>query len=42
MFTDWFDYFKSMNNKNLDMLIEWILSDEGQEVVEKTGYVPVK
>ena len=33
---------KDVKNKNLDMLIEWILSDEGQEVVEKTGYVPVK
>ena len=33
---------KDVKNKNLDMLIEWILSDEGQEVVEKTGYVPIK
>ncbi|MCP1223486.1 PstS family phosphate ABC transporter substrate-binding protein [Sebaldella sp. S0638] len=33
---------KDVKNKNLDMLIKWILSDEGQKVVEKTGYVPVK
>ena len=33
---------KDVKNKNLDMLIKWILSDEGQGIVEKTGYVPIK
>lgn len=28
-------------NKNISLLIDWILSDEGQYIVEKTGYVPV-
>ena len=26
---------------NTDMLIEWILSPQGQSLVEKTGYVPL-
>ncbi|MFD2042718.1 substrate-binding domain-containing protein [Ornithinibacillus salinisoli] len=28
-------------NPNVDAFLEWILSEEGQELVEKTGYVPV-
>ncbi len=28
-------------NQNVARLLEWILSDEGQELVEKTGYVPI-
>ena len=28
-------------NPNLEKLIDWILSPEGQELVEKAGYVPV-
>ena len=27
---------------NTKKLIEWILSREGQEIIEKVGYVPVK
>ena len=35
--------FRADNQKkNVKILIEWILSDEGQYIVEKTGYVPVK
>ncbi|WP_036660302.1 extracellular solute-binding protein [Paenisporosarcina sp. FSL H8-0542] len=30
------------NNPNTQDFIDWILSDEGQELVEKTGYVPIK
>lgn len=30
------------NNPNAQAFIDWILSDEGQELVEKTGYVPIK
>lgn len=33
---------EDVKNKNLDMLIEWIQSDEGQKVIEKTGYVPIR
>ncbi|GGM22178.1 hypothetical protein GCM10011351_05090 [Paraliobacillus quinghaiensis] len=29
------------DNPNVDRLIEWILSDQGQKLVEETGYVPV-
>lgn len=29
------------DNPHIDDFIEWILSDEGQELVEKSGYVPV-
>lgn len=29
------------NNPNVDAFIDWILSDEGQELVEKTGYVGI-
>lgn len=28
-------------NENVDLLLEWILSPEGQELVEKTGYIPI-
>lgn len=33
---------KSSPNKNVLRFIEWILSGEGQSLIEKTGYVPVK
>jgi len=33
---------KSNTNKNVSKFIEWILSSEGQSLVEKTGYVPIK
>ncbi len=29
----------SNENPNVDRLIEWILSDEGQQLIDKTGYV---
>jgi len=29
-------------NENVNMFIEWILSEQGQYLVEKTGYVPYK
>jgi phosphate transport system substrate-binding protein len=28
-------------NENIDLFIEWILSEQGQELIEKTGYVPI-
>lgn len=30
------------DNPNLDDLLEWILSEQGQALVEETGYVPIK
>ena len=29
-------------NENTELFIEWILSRQGQELIQKTGYVPVK
>lgn len=29
------------DNRNVSLLLNWILSEEGQELVEKTGYVPI-
>lgn len=34
-------YRADNQNENISLLIDWILSDEGQYIVEKTGYVPV-
>lgn len=33
--------WKGNNNRNVERLLNWILSEEGQELVEKTGYVPI-
>lgn len=33
---------KDNKNKNLDSLIEWILSEEGQNVINEIGYVSIK
>ncbi|MDT8858660.1 substrate-binding domain-containing protein [Alkalihalobacillus sp. MEB130] len=30
------------NNPNVERLLQWILSEQGQSLVEKTGYVPVR
>jgi phosphate transport system substrate-binding protein len=29
-------------NENIDAFIEWILSKQGQELIEKTGYTPIR
>jgi phosphate transport system substrate-binding protein len=29
------------SNPNVDKFIEWILSPQGQSLVEKTGYTPI-
>ena len=34
-------YRKGEDNPNVQMLIDWILSPEGQKIVEESGYVPV-
>ncbi len=33
--------WKGNNNENVEKLLEWILSEEGQEIIEKTGYVGI-
>lgn len=35
-------YRKDNDNPNIPPLIDWILSDEGQKIVEDTGYVAIK
>ncbi|MDE6501699.1 MAG: substrate-binding domain-containing protein [Ruminococcus sp.] len=35
-------YRKDNSNPNIDSMIEWILSDDGQQIVEKSGYIPVQ
>lgn len=34
--------YKDNPNENVDKLIDWVLSSEGQEIIEKTGYVGIK
>ncbi len=34
-------YRADNENKNIPVLIDWILSDEGQTIIEKTGYVGI-
>ena len=33
--------YEGNDNENVDKLLEWVLSDEGQEIIEKTGYAGV-
>ncbi len=33
--------YKGNENENVDLLLEWVLSEEGQEIIEKTGYAGV-
>jgi len=35
-------YRKDDPNPNIPVLIDWILSDEGQKIVEESGYAPLK
>ena len=35
-------YRKDNQNQNIPALIEWLLSDEGQNLIEQTGYVKIK
>lgn len=34
--------YKENENENVERLLKWILSDEGQKIIEKTGYVGIK
>ena len=33
--------WKGNNNENVEKLLEWVLSEEGQYIIEKTGYVGI-
>ncbi|MBQ8527874.1 MAG: substrate-binding domain-containing protein [Lachnospiraceae bacterium] len=33
--------YKGNENENVDLLLEWVLSDQGQEIIEKTGYAGI-
>ena len=35
-------YRADNENKNIPVLIDWLLSEEGQTIIEKTGYVRIK
>lgn len=35
-------YRKDNTNPNVELMLDWILSDDGQEIVEKSGYIPVE
>ena len=34
--------YKDNNNENVQKLLDWILSNEGQEIIEKTGYAGIR
>ena len=34
-------YRADNENENIKVLIDWLLSDEGQEIIEQTGYVRI-
>lgn len=34
-------YRKDNDNENVDILLDWILSPQGQQIVEESGYVPL-
>ncbi len=34
--------YAECDNENVDLLLEWILSDEGQYIIEETGYVGIR
>ncbi len=33
--------YKGNENENVKKLLDWVLSDEGQEIIEKTGYARI-
>jgi phosphate transport system substrate-binding protein len=35
-------YRADNENKNIQVLIDWLLSDEGQQLIEKCGYVGIR
>lgn len=34
--------YEGNENENVQRLLDWVLSEEGQEIIEKTGYVGIK
>ena len=35
-------YRKDDSNENIKKVIDWVISDEGQEIINETGYVGIK
>lgn len=35
-------YRKDNTNPNVNLMLDWILSHDGQEIVEKSGYIPIE
>ena len=35
-------YREDNENPNIPLLIEWILSEEGQTIIGESGYIPIK
>lgn len=33
--------YKDNPNKNVQVLLDWVLSDEGQKIIKRTGYTPI-
>ena len=33
--------YEEQTNENVDKLLDWILSEEGQYIIEETGYVGI-
>jgi phosphate transport system substrate-binding protein len=40
--TEFYAVTAGSKNRNVDSLIQWILSPQGQKIIEKTGYTPIK
>lgn len=41
-FSEFYAITTNTENPNVEKFIDWILSPQGQALVEKTGYVPIK
>ncbi|MDE5620393.1 MAG: substrate-binding domain-containing protein [Ruminococcus sp.] len=40
---DFYAIYRKYNpNSNVKLMIDWILSDKGQEIIEKSGYIPIE
>lgn len=42
LFNVYYIYRKSNDNENVQKIIDWLLSDEGQNFIAKNGYCPIK
>jgi phosphate transport system substrate-binding protein len=41
MSTNLYAVTTSRENPQVNQLLDWILSDQGQEIVRRTGYTPI-